>query len=55
MDETTCVYCGYKPSDPCLVPPPANDDAAWEELAEEHADDCEWILTRAHRRPLPVE
>lgn len=26
------------------------DDAEWARLAKDHADDCEWITTRAHRR-----
>lgn len=30
--------------------PSADDDTAWDELAAEHAEGCEWIATRAHRR-----
>ena len=29
--------------------PPADDDEAWEAMAAEHADGCEWVETRAHR------
>ncbi len=54
MDESACIYCGHDVTDTSLIPP-ADDNEAWEELAEEHADDCEWVMTRAHRRPLPVE
>ena len=48
-EEVECVYCF------CMVShgdtaPDQDDDEAWEELATEHADDCEWILTRAHRQ-----
>lgn len=42
-----CVYCDHE--DVTLDPPPVDDDDAWEELATEHAPDCEWIETRAHR------
>lgn len=44
-----CVYCGRSISDKEAVPT-EDDDDGWEELAEEHAPDCEWILTRAHRQ-----
>jgi hypothetical protein len=30
-------------------PPPADDEEAWAELAEQHAEGCAWIRTRAHR------
>lgn len=45
-----CVYCGrlVRVGEPSAV----NDDAAWRELAGEHHRDCEWVLTRAHRRPV---
>lgn len=34
--------------------PAVSDDEAWEDLATQHRDDCEWIATRAHRREAPV-
>lgn len=40
-----CAYCG------CDSAPIDGKEAAmigWEIVAEEHAKDCEWILTRAH-------
>jgi hypothetical protein len=54
-----CVYCGAKVpileqderfSEPCEVIPDVDDDEQWGELAVYHADDCEWIRTRAHQR-----
>lgn len=56
-DELTCecVYC-YSivtlrddRGTPSEAVPASSDDDAWEELAKEHAPDCEWIATRAHR------
>lgn len=44
----TCVYCGYEVTNETEVPA-VSDNAAWERLAQEHADECEWIQTRAHR------
>jgi len=47
-DETVdCIYCGA--SVPSCSVPSVDDEDAWTELAAEHADDCEWIRTRAHR------
>jgi hypothetical protein len=49
-DSIECVYCGATVPDRGDGPPPAVDDAAaWRDLREEHAEDCEWITTRAHR------
>jgi hypothetical protein len=52
MDEqrVECLYCGSDCTNEC---PPADDGEAWANLAVEHDDSCEWVLTRAHRRPLP--
>lgn len=47
MKKEKCIYCGYEVEDNSLVPC-YTDDEAWEELAEEHSLDCEWIATRAH-------
>lgn len=45
-----CVYCNADVADDQDASAPAHDDdAAWAALAEEHAADCEWIATRAHR------
>lgn len=42
-----CIYCGH---DVCVDRvPDIHDDEAWEIIAAEHAKDCEWVLTRAHR------
>lgn len=47
---TACVYCGVEHSGDDSQPVPAlTDDEAWTALAVEHADDCEWIATRAHK------
>jgi hypothetical protein len=46
-----CAYCGTEivGADMGRVPE-LDDDEAWERIAAEHAPDCEWIATRAHRR-----
>ena len=31
--------------------PDEDDETAWSDLAKCHHPDCEWIATRAHRRP----
>lgn len=50
--ETECLCCwAMIPSASAEVVPPVDDDAAWAEIAGQHADDCEWVRTRAHRRP----
>ena len=50
-DLTECAYC--RASDVQLTSVPVLDaDEEWAELATEHSDDCEWILTRAHRLDL---
>jgi len=41
-----CLYCGHECEDLC---PPVDDDDAWDHLAMQHDDDCEWVRTRAHR------
>lgn len=46
--DTECAYCGATHTPPAEVPE-LGDDEAWEALAEDHADACEWIETRAHR------
>ena len=45
---TTCTYCGspLEHGDGC---PELDDDESWAREAEFHSDDCEWVLTRAHR------
>jgi hypothetical protein len=43
-----CAYCYCEVSS--LDVPDVTDDDAWEALAHEHEDHCEWVLTRAHRR-----
>lgn len=46
-----CIYCDriVWTADPAGV----DDDDAWFELSKEHAPDCEWVTTRAHRLPEP--
>lgn len=48
-----CMYCGRFVADADLVPA-LGDDAGWEAIRHEHNDGCEWWLTRANRRELPV-
>ncbi len=45
---TECVYCSAHVPNEGEVPS-KGDDAAWRMLALQHAADCEWISTRAHR------
>lgn len=45
----TCAYCNHDVEDETLAPA-VGDDATWDMLAAEHAPNCEWIETRAHRR-----
>jgi ferredoxin len=49
FDADTCSYCERAIADNTVVPA-CDDDAGWGELAPSHADDCEWITTRAQRR-----
>ena len=45
-----CEYCGYEAELSELeIVPAIDDEAAWAELREKHADSCEWVATRAHR------
>lgn len=46
--ETECVYCGRLVTEHTVVPS-ARDSGAWEEIKREHAPNCEWAATRAHR------
>jgi hypothetical protein len=53
-----CIYCRCdvtQHENPHFSDPPDTlDDDGWSRESEEHADDCEWVLTRAHnlwRRP----
>jgi hypothetical protein len=56
MTDTTIDFCAY-----CLCEvssldvPDVDDDDAWAEIAREHDDTCEWVLTRAHRIDPPAE
>lgn len=51
-DPDICLYCGkwlpWAGVNPPSVPA-ADDDDAWADLAPEHAQDCEWVATRAHQ------
>jgi hypothetical protein len=44
-----CAYCGLDGTDS----DPGDCDEKWEEIANQHAVWCEWVLTRAHRVELP--
>ena len=45
-----CIYCDREVK--TIDPPAVDDDAAWDQLANEgHGATCEWIQTRAHRLP----
>ncbi len=47
---TRCVYCGAE--HPRMMSIPLADDyAAWEAIAEQHAANCRWATTRAGRLP----
>lgn len=52
-EKETCAYCNAEDCD--QIVPPTSDTEAWDTLAVQHADDCEWILTRAHRLPSPTD
>lgn len=48
--EEECAYCGRLiPIESASVVPPPGDDEAWGVLSRDHAPECEWIQTRAHR------
>jgi hypothetical protein len=53
METVRCAYC-YADVEETDVPHVTND-AEWEALAEQHAEGCEWIETRAHRAQEEVE
>lgn len=48
LNAAACAYCGALVLDGTEVPA-ADNDTAWDRLSAEHAADCEWIATRAHR------
>jgi DNA-binding transcriptional regulator/RsmH inhibitor MraZ len=43
-----CTYCGHMTF---VEPSPVWDDEAWDDIADEHDSDCEWVRTRAHMLP----
>jgi hypothetical protein len=50
-----CAYCNHEievADGDCANGnvPAVSDDASWEALAKEHGKDCEWVVTRAHRK-----
>lgn len=45
---TRCAYCDHAVTEHATVPA-LDDGDAWATIATEHADDCEWVTTRAHR------
>jgi len=49
--QTVCYYCARDVTESDSVPG-VNDYESWEELSRYHAEDCEWIRTRAHRLPI---
>ena len=44
---TECAYCAALVG--CVAVPGRTDGPTWAELAQEHAEGCEWVATRAHR------
>lgn len=46
FEADICIYCGRPVGDNTIVPK-TYDTEGWEELAEEHEDDCEWVCTRS--------
>ena len=48
--QNRCLYCKHDLPDEYRVPR-RPDDPAWLELANDHAKDCEWIVSRAHTLP----
>lgn len=44
--KVVCLCCARLVT--CTSPDP-EDDAAWAELAKEHAEMCRWLRTRAYR------
>jgi len=48
-----CTSCGMVPWQTGSDVPDADDDWRWWEIANEHAYDCEWVGTRAHRVAAP--
>lgn len=52
-EVSICAYCtATVPADEGV--PALRDDAAWTALGADHAEGCEWIATRAHRRDEPA-
>ena len=47
-----CIYCD-RPVKTLEEVPQVDDDQAWHAISLRHKIDCEWVLTRAHRRPQP--
>lgn len=46
-----CAYCASEvPLSEESEIPEVNDDERWDQVAEHHREDCDWIKTRAHRR-----
>lgn len=48
FDADICLYCERAVHDRTIVPD-IDDTYTWSALGLEHDDDCEWIITRAHR------
>lgn len=50
-ETVVCDECGadVPGCDDCPQAPPADHDAAWAELAEQHNAGCKWVASRAHR------
>jgi hypothetical protein len=47
IDAEICIYCDRLATE--RNAPTLSDDDAWVAIASEHAADCEWVTTRAHR------
>lgn len=46
---TECIYCNTEVPDEGEYVPEVNDYSEWARLALLHGEDCEWVMSRAHR------
>lgn len=53
-EKERCTYCEREVDHGDEVPDGA-DDERWDEIAEQHEEWCDWILSRAHRIDLYAE
>lgn len=46
-ERTECAYCGHMVRE--HEAPPVTDNETWDDIAPDHDEQCEWVVTRAHR------